>query len=213
MTETSSPGVGSPLAPQTAWYRSLLTAVAVASVGLSGSARADESPPSPGVAQAPTPEGLRATASRPSADASVFSLQGGWWSIEAEWRSRHGVFAAAGTPWGIVPLSLMNGATWIVPLGARVGYQHNLSARWSLRGSAHAALVIDNETSKCGCASDETMMRTFAFAELGARYQSPGGFLAGLDVPLFGLRFPRKVFAPPASLAFGQIYVGYSWGL
>jgi hypothetical protein len=60
---------------------------------------------------------------------SAISLQGGWWSLEAEGRARFGLYGAVGIPWVAVPLAMLNGATWAAPLGARVGYQYSLSAR------------------------------------------------------------------------------------
>ena len=195
----------------TAFRLRLLAVISVTSLGVTAVARADEAASGPPAVPA---EDLRAVATNSGARASAFAVQGGWWSVEAEWRSRSGIYVAAGVPWGIVPVSLMSGATWIVPLGARVGYQHALSERWSLRGSLHAAVVFDDETSRCGCGSDEKMLtRSFAFAELGARYESPGGFVAGVDLPLFAVHLAHELFPPPVSLAFGQAYVGFSWGL
>ncbi|HEX2656855.1 MAG TPA: hypothetical protein VHU40_01230 [Polyangia bacterium] len=190
----------------------LLLASIVFVTAVAGATEARASDPVPGPL-APQAGSVRAVGAQPAPRASAVAVQGGWWSVEAEWRSRAGVYVAAGVPWGIVPVSLMSGATWIVPLGARVGYQHPLSQRWSLRGSLHGAVVFDDETSKCGCESPAMLTRSFGFAELGARYQSPGGFVAGVDLPLFGIHFPRKPFPPPVSLAFGQAYVGFSWGL
>jgi hypothetical protein len=168
----------------------------------------------PGAAE-PTAE----TTASPNAGAtgrgSAISLQGGWWSLEAEWRARSGLYAAVGVPWVALPIAMLNGATWVAPLGARVGYQYSLSARWSLRGSAHAAFVLDDEDSnaKCGCASDGALtQRTFVFAEAGIRYQAPSGFVAGADLPVYGLRLSNHPFPPPESLAFAQAYIGYSWG-
>jgi hypothetical protein len=193
-----------------AFRRLGLAVISVTSLGGAAAARADEAASVPQVVPA---EDVRAVASNPGARASAFSVQGGWWSAEAEWRSRPGIYVAAGVPWGIVPVSLLNGATWIVPLGARLGYQHAVSPRWSLRGSLHGAVVFDDETSKCGCSDEKMLTRSFAFAELGARYESPRGFVAGVDLPLFAVHFPRELFPPPVSLAFGQAYVGFSWGL
>lgn len=189
----------------------LLLASVISVTSVAGTPEARASDPAP-VAPLPQADSVRAVGADPTPRATAFAVQGGWWNIEAEWRSRPGIYVAAGVPWGIVPVSLMSGATWIVPLGARVGYQHPLSQRWSLRGNLHGAVVFDDETSKCGCESPAVLTRSFAFAELGARYESPGGFVAGVDLPLFAVHFPRKLFPPPMSLAFGQAYVGFSWG-
>jgi hypothetical protein len=144
---------------------------------------------------------------------SVVSLQGGWWAFEAEWKARPGFYVSVGIPWATVPMAVLNGATWVIPAGARVGYQYDLSTRWSLRSSAQAAFSVANETSKCGCESPAATARTFVFADLGLRYDSPRGFVAGVDVPVVGIRLPHHWFAPPEALAFSQVYVGYSWGL
>jgi hypothetical protein len=166
----------------------------------------------PGAAEPPAATAASSSggAARPG---SAISLQGGWWSLEAELRARFGLYGAVGIPWVAVPLAMLNGATWAAPLGARVGYQYSLSARWSLRASAHAAFMLANENgAKCGCESDgELTRRTFFFAEAGIRYDSPSGFVAGADLPIYGLRLSNHPFPPPESLAFAQAYIGYSW--
>ena len=145
---------------------------------------------------------------------AAFSLQAGWWTFEAELRTRFGLYASAGVPWAAVPVSVLNGATWVVPVGARVGYQHALSPRWSLRGSAQVAYSASNEGgAKCGCGSSDTVTHTFAFAAVGLRYESTRGIIGGLDVPIVGLRVPHHWFLPPEAQAFTQVYVGYTWGL
>lgn len=146
--------------------------------------------------------------SRPAA----LSLQGGWWTVEAEWRTRVGLYAAVGVPWPLVPLSVMNGATWVAPLSARVGYDFAISPRWSLRASGLAASSVANETGKCGCNHGQVEWRTFLFAGLGVRYQSPGGLVVGAEIPLVGGSALHQVFPPPMSLAFSQLYLGHTWG-
>jgi hypothetical protein len=143
----------------------------------------------------------------PAPFVQAFTLQGGWWSLEAEARSRWGVYLSLGVPWVAAPLSLLSGATWVVPVGGRLGYDLSLGPRWSVRASVHAAVSVSNEVS-CGCESNvET--RVFGFAELGARYELPSGLVLGADLPVVGIRFPHHGFPPPESLAFSQVYVGY----
>jgi hypothetical protein len=186
--------------------------------GLSGAGAEAAQPAAPGTAAAvpappPSPEPTVVQAASPAAGrGSAFAVQGGWWSVEAEWRARVGVYAAAGVPWVMVPLAVMGDATWVVPVAGRIGYDFALSPRWSLRASGHAAMMIANEKSKCGCADEDPSRRTFVFAEIGIRYQSPSGFVAGADLPLVGLRTPHHGFPPPLSLAFSQVYIGHSWG-
>lgn len=171
-----------------------LVALSLALVGVALPARADQAAPAPIV---------------PIAQA--FSLQGGWWSVEVEVKSRWGVYFALGVPWVAAPLTLLSGATWVVPVESRVGYDLALTPRWSLRGAVHGALSVSNENAKCGCQNPGVETRVFGFAELGVRHEFPGGFVFGVDVPVFAINFPRKGFPPPASLAFSQAYVGYSW--
>jgi len=190
----------------------LLTAAALAAGLSSGAAQGAESPPLP-PASAPAAEPTVTQAASPApARAAAFAVQGGWWSVEAEWRTRFGVYAAAGIPWVMVPLAIMDHATWVVPVTGRLGYDLGLSPRWSLRANAHAATMVANETGKCGCADLDPVWRTFLFAEVGVRYQSPSGFIAGVDLPVFAFSVPHQAFAPPISLAFTQLYLGHSWG-
>jgi hypothetical protein len=184
------------------------------SLGSPGGARAG-SVSQPGPASEPAGLPAQTLAQSPAWAAErrpAVSVHAGWWSVEAEWRTKSGAYAAAGVPWAAAALYLMNGASWVVPLGARAGYDLALSPRWSLRASAHAASAYGDERGKCGCADAEPTFRLFLFAEAGVRYQSPGGLVFGVDLPLYGLRPGHDQFPPPVSLAFTQLYLGYSWG-
>jgi hypothetical protein len=148
--------------------------------------------------------------------ASAVSVQGGWWSVEGEWKAPNGIYGAVGLPW--MGFFLPSGDGWTIPFSARVGYQYEASAVWKLRGSARVGGTYGENTS-CGCQQLET--RTFGFVEFGIRYEAPSGFIAGLDLPLFafdqahdlvrGRTEGIETFPPPVSLAFSQVYVGYSW--
>jgi hypothetical protein len=160
-------------------------------------------------------EGTVAVSEAADASAPAVSLQAGWWSVEGELRSSTGVFAAVGLPWMGM---LLTPGGWTVPFSGRVGYQYDASASWKLRGSARVAGTYAEQTS-CGCGQWET--QTFGFLEVGVRYQAASGFIAGLDLPLFafdqahdlarGRTEGIELFPPPLSLAFSQVYVGYSW--
>ena len=141
----------------------------------------------------------------------ALALHAGWWSVEAEWRTRSGLYAAAGVPWAAAALYLLNGASWVVPLGARAGYDLALSPRWSVRGSVHGASAYGNERGKCGCDDGDPVFRVFVFAEAGVQYRAAGGLVLGAYVPLYGFNLGHRQFPPPASLAFSQVYLGYSW--
>jgi hypothetical protein len=189
------------------WVRTLLVAFVVGiSVEASAPARASTD------SQAPPDETLTEGPGQASAGRPAVALQAGWWSAEAEWRTHLGLYGAVGVPWVMVPLSILNHATWVVPLAGRLGFDLPLSPRWSVRASGHAAITVANERGKCGCADDGPIWRTFLFAEVGVRYQRPSGVVFGADLPLFGMRTPHHWFPPPVSLAFTQAYIGYSWG-
>jgi hypothetical protein len=139
---------------------------------------------------------------------SALTLQGGWWSVEAEWRTRTGMFGAIGVPWVAIPLT--SHARWLIPYAARIGYQHDVSRTFKLRGAIHVAGTYgrENPCGDCG----EIVSRIFAFAEVGGRYEAPSGFVAGVDLPIFGLGSSGgDLYPPPISLAFSQAYVGWSW--
>lgn len=191
------------------WSRSGARAERLASLLILSAVAATAGPAARGAeAEQTVAEHDAPTASRPAA----LSLQGGWWTVEAEGRTRVGIYAAVGVPWPLVALSVMNGATWVVPLSARVGYDLALSPRWSLRASGLAATTVANETGKCGCNHGQAEWRTFLFAGLGVRYQSPSGLVLGAELPLVGASALHQVFPPPMSLAFSQLYIGRSWG-
>lgn len=104
-----------------------------------------------------------------------------------------------------------------MPFGARIGYELEASPVWKLRGALHVA--GRNDRASCGCSPRQT--HTFGFVELGARYESPSGFVAGLDLPLFafdqahdvvrGRTAGVELFPPPISFAFAQLYLGHAW--
>jgi hypothetical protein len=189
------------------WLRAVLVGFVVGiSVEASAPAHAaSDSQASPGETLTEGPG--QASAGRPAV-----ALQAGWWSAEAEWRTHLGLYGAVGVPWVMVPLSLMGGASWALPVGGRLGFDLPLSPRWSVRASGHAATMVSNEQSKCGCVDEGPTWRTFLFAEVGVRHQRPSGVVFGADLPLFGMRTPNHRFPPPVSLAFTQAYIGYSWG-
>lgn len=98
----------------------------------------------------------------------------------------------------------------MVPYAGRVGYQHETGTALKLRAALHLAGTYgrENPCGDCG----QLVLRAFAFAEVGLRYEAAGGFVAGLDVPVFGVaKAGRAVFPPPVSFAFAQAYLGYSW--
>jgi hypothetical protein len=138
-------------------------------------------------------------------------IQGGWWSVEAEWRSESGVLLAAGVPW-LGAVLTMGSAKWVVPYGFRAGYQHEFSRSFKFRGAAHVAGTYGREAPCGGCG--EIVKRTFGFLEIGGRYEARSGFVAGVDVPIAALgKNGRDLYPPPLSLAFSQAYVGFCWGL
>ena len=81
--------------------------------------------------------------------ASAVSLQGGWWSVEGEWKAPNGIYGAVGLPWMGVLLS--SGGGWTVPFSARVGYQYDASAVWKLRGSARVAGTYGSRAGSSTC--------------------------------------------------------------
>jgi hypothetical protein len=135
--------------------------------------------------------------------------------VEAEFKSRLGLYAALGVPYPT--LILASSARWVIPFGVRVGYQYELSRAWKLRAAAHLAGSVQSE-DPCGCRKYETETSAYQFVELGVRYESAGGFVAGLDLPILALKNGHELYrghfdrlrSYPGP-AFTQIYCGYAW--
>jgi hypothetical protein len=163
------------------------------------------------VALAPGPA---AGAANEAAESSL-SVQAGWWSLESEWKGRRGLYAAVGIPWVLVPTA--EGSGLPLPFAARVGYQLDSDAPWKVRVALHVAGL--SQAASCACGERES--HSFAFAELGLRYEGPSGLVAGLDLPLAavyrartpgeGLGQRPQFFPAPISFVFAQLYLGHAW--
>jgi len=149
----------------------------------------------------------------------TLSAQMGWWNAELELLTASGAYLALGGPWVGALLGPGNDRT-IIPFGVRLGYQLDLSSAWQLRAAAHLAGLYGSAGRCVDCASNGT--DSWQLFELGARHQSSSGLVYGLDLPLFVINdvlgldndsSSDPFFAPPVSLAFLQLYVGYAWGL
>lgn len=154
--------------------------------------------------------------SRAEAADPGFSVQGGWWSLEADLQTRSGLFIDAGVPLaGIFLAETTGGTSWFVPLEFKLGYQHALSERFRLRLGARSAFMASGE-DPCGTGCHETAFRSFNNLEVGFRYETPTGFVAGVELPVFTLQFKERSVEPwwpGPSLAFSELYVGYRWSL
>lgn len=143
-----------------------------------------------------------------SAAPPALSVQTGWWSIELQWRGRSGLFAGLGVPWVLY----LYQDKWSVPYGGRLGYQHALTPNLGLRLSAHLAGAYG--AAECCDGAGGPHFMSFRLLELGLRYEYPGGFVVGLDVPLYAASDRAGVeYLPPQSAALTQLYLGWSWRL
>jgi hypothetical protein len=147
------------------------------------------------------------------------SLQGGWWNVEADYVAPFGGFVSAGVPWAAwLTDSLTGGTAWNAALEAKVGYQGKVLRDLHLRGGFRMALAVWQGT-QCLDSCPETETRFFGFAEVGLRYQHPGGFVVGVDIPVWGIKHSddsdsrAAVRSMPTWVAvlFSQVYVGYRW--
>lgn len=150
----------------------------------------------------------------------ALSAQLGWWNAELELLTQPGIYFALGGPWVGAVLGVTEDRL-IIPFGARIGYQHELSSRWKLRAAAHFVGLYGSAGVCYDCSSDANGTDSWQLFELGARYESGSGLVYGIDVPLLVVNdvlgldnaANEPFFAPPTSLAFLQLYVGYSWPL
>jgi hypothetical protein len=162
-------------------------------------------------------ESRAAASAAPRNSGYALAAQLGWWNAELELLSPVGVYAALGGPWVGALLSASEQRA-IVPFGARLGYQLGGTEQWKLRAAAHLAGLYGSAGQCPDCASHGS--DSFLLFELGVRHVSSGGLVYGADVPLLVIQDvlaldqdtgDSGVFAPPLSLAFLQVYIGYSW--
>lgn len=160
-----------------------------------------------------------APTSHARAASPALSVQGGWWNLEADWQTRSGLFLDAGVPLaGVFLAETTSGTSWFVPLELKLGYQLPLAERLHLRLGARTAMMWSGE-DPCGTGCARTAFRSFDNLEVGLRYESLGGFVAGVELPVLTVRMSKestwsqKVFAPGPSFAFSQLYLGYRWAL
>jgi hypothetical protein len=149
----------------------------------------------------------------------ALSVQGGWWNLEADLQTRSGLFVDAGVPLaGVFLAKTTSGTSWFVPLELKLGYQLPLTRSLHLRLGARAAMMWSGE-DPCGTGCDRTMFRSFDNLEVGLRYESLSGFVAGVELPVLTVRaykestWSAEVWPPGPSFAFSQLYLGYRWAL
>jgi hypothetical protein len=165
-----------------------------------------------------------ARVARTPAPASEVTLaaQMGWWNAEIELLAGDHFFAAVGGPWAATLLGLSEDRL-ILPFGARVGYQLDLSRSWKLRAGTHLVGLYGAGAQCLDCASREYGTESWQLFELGVRHDSHEGLVYGVDVPFFAINdvlglnndtgFRDTFYAPPISFVFVQIYAGYAWAL
>jgi len=160
---------------------------------------------------------------RPEPSVGYASAHIGWWNAELEFLFGPGFYVAAGGPWVGALLGPADERVY-VPFGARVGYQFDASEEWKVRAATHL-VGLSKVYEKCyppRCPTPNST-QSWQLFELGARHESPSGLVYGIDVPLFVINdvlgLDRSTspedepFAPPLSIIFTQVYVGYSWAI
>lgn len=159
---------------------------------------------------------------RPEPSVGYASAHIGWWNAELEFLFGPGLYVAAGGPWVGALLGPLEERVYI-PFGARVGYQFDASEEWKLRVATHLvglSEVYEECSVDCGGPISTQSWQLF---EIGARHESPSGLVYGIDVPFFVINdvlgLDRSTspedepFAPPISIIFTQVYVGYAWAI
>lgn len=151
------------------------------------------------------------SATRDHEPSPALALQLGWWNLELDVRTRAGIFVDVGVPWaGFVLGASTTGTDWVVPVGAKLGYEYRASAHLGLRAGLRGAYMVSSE-DPCGICS-HLEHRLYALAEVGVRYELSSGLILGLDVPLFAaadLVDSPEALPPPGSLGFSAVYLGW----
>ncbi len=153
--------------------------------------------------------------------AHEFSIQGGWWNFEAEYLADFGLFVDAGVPWfAMVMDGDQTGSDWSMAVEGKVGYQFSVSDSWRLRAGFRTAFSFWHGCP-CSSGAEETHTKSFAFLEVGVRYEHSSGIFVGVDLPLYAFDDFHELlsgnssgvehFPPGVSFLFSQLYCGYGW--
>lgn len=157
--------------------------------------------------------------SRAAAGDHEVSLQAGWWSAEAGYTADFGLFGEIGWPWFAAYIHNANtGVDWAVPVAAKIGYLFDVSEEFKVRMGFRTVFVIKSAGGTTDAIDD-----SFGLLEVGLRYRAKSGLTFGIELPLlvtylanpeFGEIIPYENSAFfPFSLAWGQLYIGYTWTL
>jgi hypothetical protein len=139
----------------------------------------------------------------------TFVLQGGWPYVEMEVLSRLNAYGNLGLYWGdFLAETHWEHSHWLLPLEAAVGVQWRINEYLRFRSGLRFLFSIEHGRQRV-IEESRNEYDVIVLLEAGLRLELEIGFVAGLQLPFFGIR--ESAVLPPDVLKRVYIYAGYGW--
>ena len=139
----------------------------------------------------------------------TFVLQGGWPYVEMEVLSRWNTYFNLGLNWGdFLAETHYEHVHWLLPLEAAVGAQWKLNEYLRFRSGLRFWYSIERGRQRV-IEEPRNESDLVVQLEAGLRLELEIGFVAGLQLPVFGIR-DLAIF-PPDVFKNVYVYAGYAW--
>jgi len=139
----------------------------------------------------------------------TFILQGGWPYLEAEVLSRWNAYCNLGLDWGdFLAEPHYEHVHWLIPVDAAVGAQWKLNDYCRLRTGLRFLFSIEQGRQRV-IEEPRPELDVIVLLEAGLRLELEIGFVAGFQLPLFGIR--ESAIFPPDVFKRVYVYAGYAW--
>jgi hypothetical protein len=139
----------------------------------------------------------------------TFVLQGGWPYVEMEVLSRWNAYCNLGLDWGdFLAEPHYQHVHYLIPLDAAVGAQWKIDDYFRFRTGMRLLFSIEQGRQRV-IEEPRAELDVIVLLEAGLRLELEIGFVAGLQLPLFGIR--ESAVFPPDVLKRVYVYAGYAW--
>jgi hypothetical protein len=139
----------------------------------------------------------------------TFIAQGGWPYVEAEVLSRWNAYGNLGLHWGdFLSETHYQYSHWLLPIHAAAGAQWKLNDFLRLRTGLRFLVSIEMGHQRI-IDEPRAKLDVRVLLELGLRIELENGLVAGVQLPVFGVR--ERAYFPPRVLQHTYAYLGYAW--
>lgn len=139
----------------------------------------------------------------------TFILQGGWPYIDAEVLSRWNAYGNLGLHWGdFLAEPHWEHSHWLLPLEAAAGVQWPINDYLRFRSGLRVLFSIERGRQRI-IEEPRNDFDIHVLLEAGLRLELEIGFVAGVQLPVFGIR--EQAILPPNVFKHVYVYAGYAW--